>query len=276
MRDFPQELVDQVIDELFVLVERGNRYRDHSEHLRDSSRDVPDISNYSLVSRAWVSPTQKHHFSSLHFDCPETLEEWCACIAPDPAGVSRHVRELVLDDLDPSDLEDLEGFEEHIFAFTRVECLTIKSCYDGVILFPSIMEWFLLIGSNLVDLCISNSPATPRTITSLLSALPLLKSMEMHNCNTADDMDETNPRTLSRVPFFEGANHLILRCDWSDSYPKGSLDWIPFSARFGRLEIDMACSIHHPDLVNQWLASSCTTLKNLTIRWDPDGMSRPK
>lgn len=272
MKDFPQELVDQVIDELFFLVGKDNCYQGY-KRFRYGPRAAHGISDYSLVSKAWASSTQKHHFSSLRLDCLDTLEKWRTGIAPDPEGVSRHVRKLVLHGFDPPDLEE---FEEHLRAFTRVQCLTVKDCYD-VLGLPSIMGWFPLMGSCLVELRIDDSPATPHTIASLLAVLPMLQTVQIYNLEAPEDADETNTPTPFRIPFFEGANHFSLCSDYGDSgYPEGSLDWIPLSAQFGRLEIDMACSLHHTDIVNRWLASSCDTLTKLSILGDSDGMFPPK
>lgn len=271
MRDFPQELVDQVIDELFVLVGRSNSYPDSFKRFRGPSGYVHGISHYSLVSRAWAGPAQKHHFSILHLDCPTILEKWVACVPPDPNGVSRHVRKLVLDGFDPLDLED---FGEHLHAFTRVECLTVDNCL-GTLHHPFILEWFLAMGSSLVELRISDSPVTSQTITSLLSALPLLKSLEVFNFENPDDEDDENLSAPSSILFFEGGNRFALRSDPGHRYPEGSLDWIPPSARFRQLEVDMTCSLNHPDLVNQWFVASCTMLTSLTIREDREGMFSP-
>jgi len=267
MRDFPKELVSRVVDELFYLVGRES-YPPSS----DSSGPIRGISKYSLVSKAWVYPTQKHYFSTVEFDCPALLKKWATRIPADPTGVSRHLRDVALFSLDS---EYFDGFEDHLDAFTRIECLTFHEC-DGVLQRPRIMEWFVAKGSSLVELRISSSPVTPHLITSLLAVLPLLRSLEIHNFTDPGDAHDTNLPTPPRIPFFEGANHFVLRSDHGYSYPEGTLDWIPTSARFGRLEVDMACSLDHPDLVNRWLASSRATLTNLTIREDPEGMSPPK
>ena len=269
MRDFPQELVDQVIDELFSLVGRKNCYLGHSS--RFTTQSDHGISSYSLVSRAWASSTQKHHFKTLSLDSPAILEKWRTRIAPNPTGVSRHVRELVLDGFDPP---DLECFERHLHALTRVENLTVKDCYD-VLGSPSFMEWYPLMGPSLVELRIDDSPATPHTIASLLAALPLLQSLEIRDFEIPEDTDEPNTPIPSQIPFFEGVSHLAFFSGRdNNTYPEGSLDWIPFSARFGQLKIDIACAIHRPDLVNQWLTSSRETLTHLTIWGDSTGMSR--
>ena len=271
MRDFPQELVDKIIDELFTLVGRDNSYQGYAKRSRGPREPVWGISNYSLVSKAWASPTQKHHFSTLHLDSPDILEKWISNIPSDPTGVSCYVRRLVLGGFD---LEDFEEFEDHLLALTGVKCLTVDDC-DCIPHHPSTMEWFSTIGSSLVELWINDTPVAPHTLTSLLAVLPLLQVLQIRNFEDADDADDANPPPLSIIPFFEGANRFALRSDYGHRYPEGSLDWIPTSARFGQLEVDMGCSLGHPDLVNKWLASSCSTLTSLTIKDDPDGTPPP-
>jgi len=273
MKDFPQELVDKVIDELFTIVGRDNSYQGYSKRFRGPREPVWGISDYSLVSRAWAGPTQKHHFSVLHLDSLDTLEKWISCVPPDPTGVSRHVRKLVLESLD---LDDFEEFEDHLLALTQVECLTVGDC-DCIPHHPSTTAWFSAIGSSLVELRINDSPVAPHTITSLLAVLPLLQRLYIYNFEIPDDddEDEADPPVPPRIPFFEGANDFALSSDQCHGYPERSLDWIPASARFGRLEIDRACSLDHPDLVNQWLVSSCATLTGLAIRDDPEGTPPP-
>ena len=273
MRDFPQELVDKVIDELFALVGRNNSYTGDLRRTSRNFRPVHGISDYSLVSRAWVGPTQKHHFSTLHLDCPVISKKWLARIPPDPTGVSRHVRKLVLKGFH---LENWEDFGEHLCAFTLVEFLTVSYC-SHLLHHPSILEWFLTMGPSLAELRIFGESIPPHVMTPLLAALPLLQNVEIRDCDSTDDMDcadDTNPPTPPRIPFFEGANRFTLS-GWN--YTADSLSWIPSSARFGHLVVDVIFCRDHPDLVNQWFASSSTTLTYLAIRGDtPYGTSPPK
>lgn len=103
-RTFPQELVDKIIDELADL----------------PNGPIHPIAVYSLVSRAWVARTQKHHFRWTYFHGWGELEKWCRSIAPDPDWVSRHVCDLVLNDINA-----LKGSEAHLRAFTRVKDMKI-------------------------------------------------------------------------------------------------------------------------------------------------------
>jgi len=269
MKTFPQELVDRVIDELYILV--GNPLQDKSTLRRDSG-SVTSISDYSLVSKAWVNPTQKHHFSILHLS-PTTLDKWLA--APNTAGMSRYVRILSLSHLDPE-------IRQHLHAFTRIELLSVYECYN-LLHHRTSMEWFPVIGSSLTELRITDTPVTPYTLTSLLATLPLLRTLDIRGFDNPyevlgmddddeiyddDDVDDT-----STIQFFDGANRFILRAGF---YLEDSLDWIPSSARFGQLELDVMFSQGHTaDLVNQWLASSSTTLTYFAINMNPLGTSPP-
>jgi len=243
MRTFPQELVDKVIDEL-------------------ADTDGDGIAPYSLVSRAWVTRTQQHHFEWIDLDDLDELEKWRTRIAPNPAGVSRHTRQLVLTNIDT-----LEGFEAHIRAFTRIQDLEIAEC--DFLLSLSVVECFAPMGSSLAELKISESPTTSHVITSLLAALPQLKRFMVEDTKVIDDTCGANILTQV-IPFFEGNNSLALESSWEQQDPPGPPDWIPSSARFGDLEIDMTYFLHKTVLVNRWFSNSCTTLTSLTIHGDPD------
>jgi hypothetical protein len=244
MRTFPQELVDKVIDEL---VELNGPWT---------------IFPYSLISRAWVARTQQYCFKFIYLGDSDDLQRWCRKITPDPAGVSRLAHKLVLEGIDT-----LEGFEPHIRAFTRVEDLSIQ--YSGLLLSPSVTECFAPMGSSVVRLWIGDLETTSRTITSLLVGLPQLRSLTTIYLKVTDDMGGTN--LTPRIPFFESNNSAAFDPHDDQKDPPGPPDWIPPSARFGDLRIDITYFLHKAVLVNQWLSNSCTILASLAIRGDPDG-----
>lgn len=246
MRTFPQEIVDKVIDEL-PLYNGGTSY------------NVP----YSLVSKAWVTRTQKHCFRSIVLDVVDYLEKWGRNIAPDPAGVSRHTHELFLFNVDT-----LEDFEAHIHAFTRVKDLKIIQCKFLLSSSPSIAEYFAPTCSNLTQLRIDLAETTSRIITSLLAGLPQLKHFTTLGLKVTDDTGGTN--LVSRIPFFEGNNSLVLHTHWEQNDSPGPPDWIPPSARFENLEIDITYFLHKAASVNQWFSNSCTTLTSFSINVSPD------
>ena len=260
MKTFPQELVDKVIDELYFLVQQhcfSNPLAPNFDYWRQYR-----ISRYSTVSKAWVIRTQKYHFSSVYFDDPATLETWRTRIAADPAGVSRHVCELVVCSVEPSELEDLR---EHLNAFVGIKSLALYNC-NNVLQFPFIRGWFGSVGSRLTELRLSGLVAPQHTIVSLVAGLPLLRILDMFDLDFTEDADKMNPPTPPRIPFFDGTNFFI-----STVTP---LDWVPPSARFGRLTLDTPY-LEESDLVNQWFTSSSTTLTDLGFIWVSNGVSCP-
>jgi len=176
--------------------------------------DLPNrhIASFSLVSKAWVTRTQKHAFESIIFDGPAELERWRESFEPDPSGVSRHARYLVL-----SDISTLGGTEAHIRAFTNVEWMQIRAGCN-FLLSPSVVECFAPMG-KLVELAIGASPTTSRIITSLLAAFPQLERFGIQDSTVTGDMDETN--LLPRIPFFEGGNRLQVYSNPDQPNPRG-------------------------------------------------------
>ena len=79
----PQDIVDLIVDQLSLSVDCETGA---SGHLKAAS----------LVSTALVNRSQHHIFSTLEFDDSRKIKRWCSRIKPDPYGVSRHVRILVV------------------------------------------------------------------------------------------------------------------------------------------------------------------------------------
>ena len=215
--------------------------------------------SYSLISRAWVTRTQRHFFEHTLFDGSKQLERWRRKIEPDPAGVSRHTRRLGL-----INIATLKTFETHIRAFIHVEEVEITEC--KFILSPLIVECFAPMGSSLVRLSISERKTTSSVITSLLAALPKLKRFSAYNIKVIDDTN--GAKFTSRVPFFEGGNSAVFCSHWDQRGPPGPPDWIPPSAQFRKLTIDTTYFLHKAGLVNQWLSNSCANLTSLGIYGD--------
>lgn len=150
-----------------------------------------------------------------------------------------------------------------IRALTRVESAVLVRC--GILSSPSIAKYFAPMGSTLVRLGIDGGSTTHSIIISLLTALPRLCHLRAHFLDVLDDRDAT--ALHSGVPFFRGANTLDLLVHRDTS---GSLDWIPPSAQFRNLWIDVSI-IDESGRVKQWLASSASNLKFLRISGRPDG-----
>ena len=251
MSTLPQELVDKVIDELACL----------------NANPVGFIAPYATISKAWVDRTQHHVFKlvDLH-GSTGSLEKWCKKIKPGPVGVSRHTRFLML-----QEIKTLKKIEAHISAFIRIERLEI---YDCNFLLSSVGECFTPMASSLTEVIINNSPTTLGVITSLLAALPRLKHLAVEDSKLTVRTDRPSPPPT--IPFFQGRNSLRLRyTNFNDDYEfdQGDLDWIPDSARFEELDIDLASFEEMPALVNQLFCNSSTTLTTLAVVGNPQRKS---
>ncbi|KAF9648830.1 hypothetical protein BDM02DRAFT_3114851 [Thelephora ganbajun] len=250
MRVFPQELVDLVVDKLAEFPGPFGPFTPHVE-----------ISDYSTISRQWLTRTQKHHFEMIQFNGQDDLEKWRTTIEPDPSGVSRHVRRLFWLDLDT-----LEGFDEHIRAFTHVKRAEFSEC-ELFNLLDDVLP-LTLLGSSLVELEIDMATTTPGVMASLLAALPHLGRLLARNLKVEHDYSYYPIPLPARIPFFEGANTLSLTLR---KYLPGYLDWIPQIARFRDLRVDCSLAQYDWVVVNRWITSSSESLEYLGFEWDTWG-----
>ena len=248
MRDFPQELVDLVIDKL--------------------AESVPpaQISDYSTISRQWVEQTQKYHFDTVLFRGSAGIRRWRDTIEPNPSGVSRHIRRIRWRDLDT-----LMDFYNHICAFTRVvdmgitDCLFIHEGFQLAFLVP--------LGQRLERLDVTGESAILLPFAHFLSTLPHLRRLRARFLRIQNSYDDS-ARSLPTIPCFESANSLDLSLR---EYLPGNISWIPPTARFCDLRVDVECiSVNH-DLVNQWIRSSAQSLERFTVYDDgSDSTSAPR
>jgi len=99
----PQDVVNLIVDQLSPLMdcEAGDPGHPQAASLVSLSTDYETgdpghLQAASLVSTAWVNPSQRHLFSTLELDDSKKIKRWCSTIKPDPCGVSRHVRVLIV------------------------------------------------------------------------------------------------------------------------------------------------------------------------------------
>ena len=240
MRDFPQELVDLVIDKLVESIRSG------PPHVR--------ISDYSTVSRSWVERTQKHHFDTVFFHRTASLRKWRDIIEPNPSGVSRHVRKIHW-----AEVDTLKDFYDHIGAFTRVVDMEITNCLflpDGFQL-----AFFEPLGQSLERLQVFGGYTMVVPFANFLSTLPHLRRLRTRALAIRSD-HHNSMRYLPTIPCFEAANSLDLSLP---KYLPGNTGWIPSTTRFCDLRVDVACiNGNHCD-VNEWIRSSAESLESFTI-----------
>ena len=255
MENCPNEVIDLVIDRLAEIKSR-------SEYKVLAGGEM---SAASLISSRWVKRAQFHHFKQLKFLGQQKLDKWRTTIAPDPRGISRHVAEIRLKEIDT-----LEGFEDHIRAFTNLEKAAFEECeiFDSrngssLETAPRLAPW----GGRLVCLILEEITLSPAIMAEFLSLLPNLREMYAYDtCCVPEDMVRVSHPP---IPFFEGGNMLSLG-------DNEGLEWIPLTAQFGELKFDYKCLIEEQEVINEWVALSGKRLKSLWVdseRRDLDGTS---
>ena len=112
----PQDVVELIIDQLALVI---NACREMHPVDRDKCLQAT-----SLVSTAWVNPSQRHLFSTTDFNSGAEVQKWCSRTRPGPYGISRHVRTLRL--WRPSLVSDiLETAIPHFTSFRNLRELNI-------------------------------------------------------------------------------------------------------------------------------------------------------
>ena len=150
------------------------------------------IAPYPSVSS--LKDSRQDCFGHIEFDSLSALEDWRRETAPDPAGISQHTRVLGF-----LNIPTLEGFEEHMRAFTRVEHMKI---IGGSFLSPPVIDCLAPMGSSLTRLELFGLRTTSHAIVSLLAKLPQLKWLTSWCLEATGDIGGSN--SVSRIPFFEG------------------------------------------------------------------------
>jgi len=118
----PQDIVNLIIDQM-VLVKTVEPHFTLSERYRW-------LQATSLVSTAWVNPSQRQLFSTVDFYCRVSLEKWCSRIRSGPDGISSHVRVLRL--WAPSLSSDIIKFAlPHLTSFRNLRELGIGQVLSG-------------------------------------------------------------------------------------------------------------------------------------------------
>ena len=246
MDNCPQEIVDLVIDQLAKL-------ESLDQH---QSLAAGRMSTYSTISRQWVERTQFHNFRELDLLSQQQLNKWRTAVAPDPQGISRYVVAIRL-----YDINTLEGFEDHICAFTKLE----EACFDFCEILRSLddIQRLAPLGESLVYVALHRLVIPPEVMARFLSLLPRLREIHASKVGTPHGSVQVLHPT---IPFFEGGNKLSL------FNLEGGLEWIPPTAQFAELSLDRKCLRRDQKAVNQWIASSRKRLKVLRISAD-DGLS---
>lgn len=249
MRNFPQEIVDNVIDMLAEL---------ESEDGIDEWAHHHNMSPYAMVSRGWVKRVQVHRFRQILFEGEENFSKWCRAIEPRHNTVSCYVKEICW-----CDMKALKNFEPHVKALTQVTHLWFTHCD----FFCSLYNTNLLeaMASSLVDLEIRETNTRPEVMATFLSHLPRLRRLCVYNV-AREPSSAIYVVPHPSIPFFENAG------DFEHFFPSGcpsnSLGWVPSTPRFSKLAFGASYVLNYTGVVEDWISSSGESLESLYLMRD--------
>jgi hypothetical protein len=261
----PQELIDNVIDEL------GN--------------DVGALRTCSLVSKPWVYRSRKHLFATVHLPTC-LLRKWLERIPANPVTPSNphsQVRSLSLQPAIPCTPFCIpKTFVHHLSSFTEVSKLAIASSLWGewtnAFSDPALVtEYFGGLGRSLRKLELTRVYLNMVVLEAMLDAFPRLEHILIFSPMMVND-PEASPHLWERrsVTEAEGPSNPVVRCKeapirWVDSvallFPPRELivglASLPLRSRELVLAED---SDYGGETFNLLLESTGQTLESLVIR----------
>lgn len=155
-KHFPQELVDEVIDNL---------------------ENPRDLRTCSLVSSKWLERSRRKLFATVSLNT-WNFDQWQRNITPGPGGISTYVRSLGLRQarsivsLEP---ETLMGIMDHLISFRRLKSLLIQDVnFDELFDRPSLTQCFGHFGNSVQSLHLHRVRTDISTILFFISLFPSL------------------------------------------------------------------------------------------------------
>ena len=155
-KQIPQELVDEVIDNL---------------------NNPRDLRACSLVSSEWVDRSRRRLFADVALDT-WNFDQWRRNVPPGPNGISAYVRSLTLRQgrsivsLEP---ETLMGIMDHLTSFQRLKTLLLHDVnFDDLFDGPSLTQCFGHFGVSVKSLHLHGIRTDMGTILFFISLFPNL------------------------------------------------------------------------------------------------------
>ena len=155
-KQFPQELVDEVIDNL---------------------NNPRDLRACSLVSSKWVERSRCRLFANVALNT-WNFDKWRRNISPGSDGISAYVRSLALRQaksivsLEP---ETLMGIMDHLTSFRRLNVLLIQDAnFDDLFDKPSLIQCFGHFGDSVKSLHLHGIRTDMSTMLFFISLFPNL------------------------------------------------------------------------------------------------------
>ena len=158
-KQFPQELVDEVIDNL---------------------ENPRDLRACSLVSSKWLERSRRKLFATISLNT-WNFDQWRKNITPGPCGISTYVRSLALRQarsivsLEP---ETLMGIMDHLTSFRRLKSLFLQDVnFEGLFDKPSLTRCFGHFGVSVRSLQLHGIRTDMSTMLFFISLFPNLNCL---------------------------------------------------------------------------------------------------
>jgi hypothetical protein len=195
---FPQELVDEVID-----------------NLADSPRDLRAC---SLVSSKWLERSRRKLFASVSLNT-WNFDRWQRNISPGPNGISTYVRSLALRQarsivsLDP---ETLMGIRDHLTSFRRLNALHLQDVdFDDLFDGPSLTECFGHFGQSVRSLSLHCINTNMSSLLFFITLFPNLNRLSISSPKLTGGVTEEPEGALPlrgalRLSGLGAVSHIVL------------------------------------------------------------------
>ena len=191
--DLPQEIVDEVIDNLAF--------------------DFETLKSTSLVRKSWTHRSHLRLFHFLPINSLNRLEKWSQSISPDPQGIASYPRSILLSFGTPRHWVEpatLDRFYDHFRSFSRVERLVISGFKAHKFDATSIPRYFGNFAATVRYLEVRTAIGTPASMLSFICAFPLLDDLAMEFPTTTTGGSEIRKVMYSAsVPSFKGKLRLL-------------------------------------------------------------------
>ena len=160
---FPQELVDEVIDNL---------------------NNPRDLRACSLVSSQWLERSRRRLFATVALNT-WNFDQWRKNITPGPNGISAYVRSLTLRQarsivsLEPETLMEIMG---HLTSFQRLKALVLQDAnFDDLFDGPSLIRCFGHFGVSVKSLRLHGIKSDMSTMLFFISLFPNLDHLTINS-----------------------------------------------------------------------------------------------
>jgi len=190
---FPQEIVDEVIDNLAFNFET--------------------LKSTSLVRKSWTHRSRRRLFSLVPIYSLGRLEQWALSISSDPNGIASYARVILLTHNTPKswvEPANLDRFYEHFRSFSRVERLVISGLEMAKFDATSTPRYFGNFAATVRSLELRTAVGTPASLLSFICAFPLVDDLAIEHPNpTAGSGNQGETTHHPSAPSFKGKLRLL-------------------------------------------------------------------